>query len=157
MRASNLMLCSSAPLKIAPSRRHDPSRRFTIGVSFAFRCNPDVAVNNFVGSMINRENRCNSATIFFPDQHPPFGTLHAVRVIKGWEIFSGGLMRVYWGEDDDRLSVEDLSKAMFIEGARVLGFQAAATIPLEAQEKILLAAASIVERLPLLLQMQRAD
>ena len=106
--------------------------------------------------MITRENRCNTATIFFPVHRPHLARCVRYRVVKGGK-FRWGLIRVYWVEDDDRLSVEDLSKAMFIEGARVLGFQAAATIPLEAQEKILQAAASIVERLPLLLQIQRAD
>jgi hypothetical protein len=47
--------------------------------------------------------------------------------------------------------VEDLCEAMFIEGARVLGYAYDAPIPLEAQEKILQAANSLVEKLAVLL------
>jgi len=45
----------------------------------------------------------------------------------------------------------DLCKAMFIEGARVLGFSLEAPIPRDAQEKILLAAGLIANGLAALL------
>ena len=45
----------------------------------------------------------------------------------------------------------DLCKAMFIEGARVLGFSLDAPIPREAQERILLAAGLIANGLAALL------
>ena len=48
-------------------------------------------------------------------------------------------------------SAGDLCKAMFIEGARVLGFSLNAPIPREAQERILLAAGLIANGLAALL------
>lgn len=48
-------------------------------------------------------------------------------------------------------SAGDLCKAMFIEGARVLGFSLDAPIPREAQERILLAAGLIANGLAALL------
>jgi hypothetical protein len=48
--------------------------------------------------------------------------------------------------------VEDLCQAMFIEGARVLGFDFGAPMSLEAQEKIAQAAYSLGERLAILLE-----
>ena len=47
--------------------------------------------------------------------------------------------------------IEDLCEAMFIEGARVLGFAFDAPIPVEQQEKILQAANSLVEKLTVLI------
>ncbi len=49
--------------------------------------------------------------------------------------------------------IEDLCQAMFIEGARVLGFAFDAPLSLEAQEKILQAANFLGERLGILLEM----
>ena len=51
-------------------------------------------------------------------------------------------------------TVEDLCHAMFIEGARLLGFARTNQIPIEAQEKILIAAGHIVEGLTNLLGVQ---
>jgi hypothetical protein len=49
--------------------------------------------------------------------------------------------------------VEDLCQAMFIEGARVLGFDFDLPISLEAQAKILQAVNSLCEKLAVLLEM----
>jgi hypothetical protein len=52
-------------------------------------------------------------------------------------------------------SVADLCKAMFLEGARVLGFPENARLPLEAQEEIMEAAGIMAEKLALLMDLQR--
>jgi hypothetical protein len=52
------------------------------------------------------------------------------------------------------LNTEDVCEAMFIEGARVLGFAFDAPISSEAQEKILQAASSLAEKLAILLQLR---
>jgi len=50
-------------------------------------------------------------------------------------------------------NVDDLVEAMFLEGARVLGLVASdAPVSVEAQQKILLAAASLTDRLAFLLE-----
>ncbi|HUA34846.1 MAG TPA: hypothetical protein VMA09_14655 [Candidatus Binataceae bacterium] len=46
--------------------------------------------------------------------------------------------------------LEDLCEAMFIEGARVLGYAYDAPIPLESQDKILQAASMLAEKLAVL-------
>ena len=51
-------------------------------------------------------------------------------------------------------NVDDLCVAMFLEGARLLGVNADAPMSLDAQAKILEAAASLGERLAALLEMQ---
>ncbi|MGO9607193.1 MAG: hypothetical protein ACLQAT_28005 [Candidatus Binataceae bacterium] len=51
-------------------------------------------------------------------------------------------------------NLEDLCEAMFIEGARVLGFAFDAQISVEAQKKILRAANSLVEKLTILLEIR---
>jgi hypothetical protein len=48
--------------------------------------------------------------------------------------------------------LEDLCEAMFLEGARVLGFAFNQRIPIEAQEKIQQAASSLAEKLSILLE-----
>jgi hypothetical protein len=50
------------------------------------------------------------------------------------------------------LGIEDLCIAMFIEGARVLGFTVDSPISLDAQRKILQAASSLSEKLAVLLE-----
>jgi hypothetical protein len=50
--------------------------------------------------------------------------------------------------------VEDLCVAMFLEGARMLGVSSDSPMSLEAQARILEAAASLGEKLAMLLQMQ---
>ena len=54
------------------------------------------------------------------------------------------------------LSVGDLCQAMFIEGARLLGYAGDALMPTEVQEQIFLAAVQIAEGLGLLLQLQQS-
>jgi hypothetical protein len=59
--------------------------------------------------------------------------------------------------DSDAPGVEDLCDAMFLEGARFLGFAfAEQPMPLEAQEKIQQAANALSEKLMLLTKMQKA-
>jgi hypothetical protein len=50
-------------------------------------------------------------------------------------------------------NLEDLVEAMFIEGARVLGFEFNAPISVDAQEKIVQAANSLSEKLAILLEL----
>jgi len=50
-------------------------------------------------------------------------------------------------------NVEDLVEAMFIEGARMLGFDFDAPISVDAQEKIVQAANSLGEKLAILLEL----
>jgi hypothetical protein len=50
--------------------------------------------------------------------------------------------------------IEDLCVAMFLEGARMLGVSSNAPMSLEAQARILEAAASLGEKLAILLQLQ---
>jgi hypothetical protein len=57
--------------------------------------------------------------------------------------------------EENTPSVQDLCKAMFLEGARLLGFPESARLPLEAQEEIMEAAGIMAEKLALLLDMQR--
>jgi hypothetical protein len=52
--------------------------------------------------------------------------------------------------------VEDLCEAMFIEGARILGYAFDAPIPIEAQELIQQAAASLAEKLAILVAIKGA-
>ncbi|GEM_PF-5322862 len=52
-------------------------------------------------------------------------------------------------------NARDLCRAMFVEGARVLGFSLEARISLKAQEQILEAAQILADELATLLQMQR--
>jgi hypothetical protein len=54
-------------------------------------------------------------------------------------------------------NVDDLCVAMFLEGARVLGIKSDAPMSLDAQARILEAAASLGERLAMLLEMQGGD
>jgi hypothetical protein len=59
--------------------------------------------------------------------------------------------------EDHSADIEDLCEAMFLEGARVLGFAFGdQPISLDAQEKIRQAANALSEKLTLLAQMQRA-
>lgn len=58
-------------------------------------------------------------------------------------------------EDHEILST--LCQAMFIEGARVLGYALHSPMPREAQEKVHLAASLLVERLQSLLELQGDD
>jgi hypothetical protein len=51
-------------------------------------------------------------------------------------------------------NIDDLCVAMFLEGARVLGITSDAPMSLDAQAKILEAAASLGEKLAALLEMQ---
>lgn len=51
-------------------------------------------------------------------------------------------------------NVDDLCVAMFLEGARVLGITSDAPISLDAQARILEAAATLGEKLAFLLEMQ---
>jgi hypothetical protein len=53
-------------------------------------------------------------------------------------------------------NVDDLCEAMFIEGARMLGIPYNAPLSVEDQEKILLAACSLGNRLALLLEIGNA-
>jgi hypothetical protein len=57
----------------------------------------------------------------------------------------------------DPISLGDLCQAMFIEGARVLGFAGEATMPREVQEQVFLAATLMADGLGLLLQTQDDD
>ena len=52
----------------------------------------------------------------------------------------------------DPVSLGELCQAMFIEGARVLGFAGEAPMPREVQERVLLAATLVADGLGLLLQ-----
>jgi len=52
----------------------------------------------------------------------------------------------------DPVSLGELCQAMFIEGARVLGFAAEAPMPREFQEQVFLAATLVADGLGLLLQ-----
>jgi hypothetical protein len=52
----------------------------------------------------------------------------------------------------DPVSLGDLCQAMFIEGARVLGYPTEAPMPKEVQEQVFLAATLIADGLGLLLQ-----
>lgn len=54
-------------------------------------------------------------------------------------------------------NIDDLCVAMFLEGARVLGINSDAPMSLDAQAKILEAAASLGEKLAALLEMQGDD
>jgi hypothetical protein len=54
-------------------------------------------------------------------------------------------------DEDHSPDIEDLCEAMFIEGARVLGFTLDAPISPDAREKILRAANSLGEKLMILL------
>jgi hypothetical protein len=54
-------------------------------------------------------------------------------------------------------NVDDLCVAMFLEGARLLGIKDNAPMSLDAQARILEAAASLGERLAVLLEMQGGD
>ena len=58
---------------------------------------------------------------------------------------------VYRGEGHSP-NVEDLCEAMFIEGARVLGFTLDAPITVDAQQKIVQAANFLSEKLAILLE-----
>jgi hypothetical protein len=52
----------------------------------------------------------------------------------------------------DPVSLGELCEAMFIEGARVLGFAGEAPMPREVQEQVFLAATLVADGLGLLLQ-----
>ena len=90
---------------------------------------------------------------------PSSGIWHAacVGALLKFQLMRGSDISVSGIEDGEQPSVEDLCKAMFIEGTRVLGFQSGAKIPLEAQEKILLAVNALATRLALLLHIQGED
>ena len=57
----------------------------------------------------------------------------------------------------DPVSLGDLCQAMFIEGARVLGFSGEAPMPREVQERVFLAATLVADGLGLLLQDENDD
>jgi hypothetical protein len=57
----------------------------------------------------------------------------------------------------DPLSLGELCQAMFIEGARVLGFAGEAPMPREVQERVFLAATLVADGLGLLLQNEDDD
>ena len=57
----------------------------------------------------------------------------------------------------DPVSLGDLCQAMFIEGARVLGFTGEAPMPREVQERVFLAATLVADGLGLLLQDENDD
>gem|GEM_PF-6960568 len=59
------------------------------------------------------------------------------------------------GVNGHSLGFEALCRAMFIEGARVLGFALEARIPIDAQEKILQAADLLAQKLAVLIDIQR--
>ena len=54
--------------------------------------------------------------------------------------------------DGHSANIEDVCEAMFIEGARMLGFSFDEPISLEAQQKIMQAASSLSEKLAVLLE-----
>jgi hypothetical protein len=56
--------------------------------------------------------------------------------------------------EDNSSNVAEVCRAMFIEGARVLGFTFDTPLPLDAQAQILEAASSMVEGLGILLKIQ---
>ena len=57
----------------------------------------------------------------------------------------------------DPVSLGDLCQAMFIEGARVLGYTGEAPMPTEVQEKVFLAVTLMADGLGLLLQAENDD
>ena len=57
----------------------------------------------------------------------------------------------------DPVSLGDLCQAMFIEGARVLGFSGEAPMPREVQERVFLAATLVADGFGLLLQDENDD
>ena len=57
----------------------------------------------------------------------------------------------------DPVSLGDICQAMFIEGARVLGFTGEAPMPREVQEQVFLAATLVADGLGLLLQNEDDD
>jgi hypothetical protein len=57
----------------------------------------------------------------------------------------------------DPVSLGDLCQAMFIEGARVLGYTGEASMPREVQEQVFLAATLVADGLGLLLQDEDDD
>ncbi|MGO9603976.1 MAG: hypothetical protein ACLQAT_11345 [Candidatus Binataceae bacterium] len=59
-----------------------------------------------------------------------------------------------WCAEGRSPNLEDLCEAMFIEGARALGFAFDAQISVEAQEKILQAANSLAEKLSILVEIR---
>ena len=60
-------------------------------------------------------------------------------------------------DPSDPVSLGDLCQAMFIEGARVLGFSGEALMPREVQERVFLAATLVADGLGLLLQDENDD
>jgi hypothetical protein len=59
------------------------------------------------------------------------------------------------GVNGHSLGFEALCRAMFIEGARVLGFALEARIPIDAQERIQQAADLLAQKLAVLIDIQR--
>ena len=57
----------------------------------------------------------------------------------------------------DPVSLGDLCQAMFIEGARVLGFAGEASMPREVQEQVFLAVTLMADGLGLLLEAENDD
>ena len=57
----------------------------------------------------------------------------------------------------DPVSLGDLCQAMFIEGARVLGYTGEAPMPKEVQEQVFLAVSLMADGLGLLLQAENDD
>jgi hypothetical protein len=57
----------------------------------------------------------------------------------------------------DPVSLGDLCQAIFIEGARVLGYTGEAPMPREVQEQVFLAATLVADGLGLLLQTEDDD
>ena len=57
----------------------------------------------------------------------------------------------------DPVSLGDLCQAMFIEGARVLGYAGEAPMPREVQEQVFLAVTLMADGLGLLLQTENDD
>ena len=57
----------------------------------------------------------------------------------------------------DPVSLERLCQAMFIEGARVLGFAGEAPLPREVQEQVFLAVTLMADGLGLLLEAENDD
>ena len=58
---------------------------------------------------------------------------------------------------NDPVSLGDICQAMFIEGARVLGFAGEAPMPREVQERVFLAATLMADGLGLLLEAENDD
>ena len=77
-------------------------------------------------------------------------------VREATKIMRGNSISTYYDAAQSP-NIDDLCVAMFLEGARVLGINSDAPMSLDAQAKILEAAASLGEKLAALLEMQGDD